>query len=209
MPTFRHDGKRLFQKEYRMLAFVPRWSIAPRLTQQSDAEHCFFVTLYASQLCDFFHVPAEQAVWIVGWALRHDAYEVWTGDPPGPAKHHFIDEAKLAAYIDRFAEQVEDFALYREKTQPDAHDHPDYLAFRDLALRIIKTADLLDECFFLRYELSLGNTLVKDIFNLSMDRLRAKIEEWGEETAEYLMRCIGIELGRIEGEGALIPSLKI
>lgn len=207
-----HDGRRLFHKDYRMLSFVPRWSIAPRLHGQSDAEHCFFVALYASQLCDFLGVPAEQTVWIVGWAIRHDAPEIWTGDPPGPAKAHFIDEAKLAAYIDRFAAHLEDFKVYRDMiSRISLEDSPNPLKWTDFraeTVRIIKVADLVDECFYLRYELAMGNVLVKDLFQLSLDRLRAKVEEWGTETAEYLMRCVQIELSKIETEGALIPTLK-
>lgn len=211
-----HDGKRMFAKDYRMLSFVPRWSIAPRLHQQSDAEHCFYVALYASQLCDFFSVPPEQAVWIVGWALRHDAPEIWTGDPPGPAKAHFIDEAKLAAYIDRFAQHVDDFKVYRDMINLDSLNWTSFndqnrtssKDFRTLVVRIIKVADLVDECFYLRYELAMGNVLVKDLFQLSLDRLRAKVEEWGTETAEYLIRCVQMELAKIETEGALIPTLK-
>lgn len=200
----------MFNKEYRMLSFVPRWSIAPRLHQQSDAEHCFFVVLYVSQLCDYFVIPPQESVMIIGWAIRHDAYEVWTGDPPGPAKHHFIDEKKLAAYIDRFAEQVEDFKGYRGYIYDPAREGTEdwYGKFKTQALRIIKVADLLDECFYLRYELAMGNVLVKDLFNLSFVRLREKMEEWGEGTAEYLMRCVQMELSRIETEGALIPALK-
>lgn len=198
-----HDGRRLFHKDYRMLSFVPRWSIAPRLHSQSDAEHCFFVVLYTSQLCDFFNVPAMEAVMILGWAIRHDAYEIWTGDPPGPAKAHFIDEAKLAAYIMKFGERVDDFAGYRGYI----YDPPS-TEFTQRAIRIIKTADLIDECFYLRYELAMGNTLVRDIFQLSLDRLRDKVEEWDTETAEYLMRCVQLELSKIETEGALIPALK-
>lgn len=195
-----------------MLSFVPRWSIAPRLHTQSDAEHCFFVTLYTSQLCDFLGVPAEQAVWIVGWAIRHDTHEIWTGDPPGPSKHHVIDEAKLTAYIDRFAEHVDDFKLYRHMiSHISLEDSPNPLGwtdFRQQAVRIIKVADLVDECFYLRYELAMGNVLVKDMFQLSLDRLRAKVEEWSTNIAEYLMRCVQMELSKIETEGALIPSLK-
>lgn len=205
-----HDGRRLFNKEYRMLSFVPRWSIAPRVTQQSDAEHCFFVALYTSQLCDWLGVKPEHAVWIVGWALRHDAYEVWTGDPPGPAKHMFIDENKMSAYIDMFAAQVEDFKVYRDAIwmSADLNISHDSTLFKGLAVRIIKVADLIDECFFLRYELAMGNSLVKDLFHLSLTRLEEKCGEWGEEVCEYLMRCVKQELSRVEGEGALIPSLR-
>jgi 5'-deoxynucleotidase YfbR-like HD superfamily hydrolase len=178
-----------------MLSFVPRWSIAPKLTQQSVAEHCFYVALYASQLCDYLGIPDDATNLIVCWALRHDAPEVWTGDPPGPAKQHFIDPVLLSAYVDRFASTVDDFDEYRGTVT-------------EQTARIIKIADLIDEVMYLRYELALGNTLVRDIYNLSLDRLRAKLGELGEQHSEYLMRCIQAQLSRIEAEGALIPALK-
>lgn len=185
-----------------MLSFVPRWSIAPRLTQQSDAEHCYFVALYTSQLCHLLQIP-EKVAWIaVGWALRHDAPEIWTGDPPGPAKKHFIDEEKHKAYVDQFAEHVHDFRDYRAAVFELSP------GMRDLILRVVKVADLMDECFYLRYELALGNSMVKDLYQLALDRLEAKVHEWGENIAMNLLFVIKRELSRVEGEGALIPSLK-
>lgn len=192
---FRTTGDPLFAKEYRMLAFVPRWGIAPRLTHQSVAEHSYYVALYADQLCDFLDVPWQEKTYIVGWALRHDGLETWTGDPPGPAKRYFVDEAKMQAYSDAFAEQVPDYGEYRRLATARA-------------VFVLKLADLIDEVMYLRFELSMGNSMVRDLYRLSLDGLRDRLDTLEEQQGEAIWTHVTHQLSRIESEGALIPPLR-
>src|SRR4051794_34145288 len=132
----------MFDKSYRLLAFVPRWGIAPRLTQQSVAEHSYYTALYSSQLCDLLDIEPAVKNAIVGYALRHDAYEVWTSDLPGPGKRYMLDSQKMTEYIQMFAERVPDYGRYKALMPSTG----------ELGQRILKAADLLDQVFYLTLE---------------------------------------------------------
>ena len=190
----------MFNKEYRLLSFVPRWGIAPRLTQQSVAEHCFYVALYSSQLCDrMSDLPPAYKNIIVGYALRHDAYEVWTSDMPGPGKRYILDERKMDEYIGMFAKIVPDYRDYRRLATG--------VKIEELASRIIKTADLLDEVFYLTMEFHMGNTLVENVLVHSRKRLWAKLSESADDFS--LKKTVEFELQRLVEEGARIPAMDV
>lgn len=199
------------RKEYRMLSFVERWGIAPRHHHQDVANHSYFVTLYSSVICHMLGVKLVDRVVVLDAALRHDAREAWESDIPGPAKRSLVDPAKVAAYEAKFADNMDE--QYR-MSMSDMNDKvyatramydngPDGFGVKD----ILKVADLLDEIFFLTFELNLGNNLVKDLYQREMIRLdQAAVALGGDKFAEELLTEVGVQIARIRDEGAVIPS---
>jgi hypothetical protein len=68
----------------RELAHVPRWCIVRTNRQQSVAEHAFFVTRYALNLCTVMGL--EPTTNFISYCLRHDDEELHSGDIPAPYK---------------------------------------------------------------------------------------------------------------------------
>lgn len=197
-------------KQYRMLAFVPRWGIAPRHHPQSVAEHSFFVVLYASEICHMLDIAAVYRGEVMDAALRHDAFEAWTSDPPGPAKRSITDPVKYNAYHKLFADGMG--YLYRR-----SQDFLTTGVVRTVAIAgdarlfsvkaIVKVADLIDEVFYLAFEQNLGNNMVRDLYQRELSRLdQAAIALAGDKFAEDLMGVVGAQIARIGEEGAQIPS---
>ena len=195
-------------KEYRMLSFVERWSIAPRHHHQSVAEHSFFVALYSSQLCDMLNISAEDRFIVLDCALRHDAREVWSSDIPGPAKRSLIDLQRAAIYYQHFDKGMD--LLYRQSMR---HRNRCVLSIVNgevlgsyAVVDIIKVADLIDEVFFLAIETQLGNQMVVGLYDKEWERLKQAAELLaGDEFTDILLVIVSNELDRLWTEGAVIP----
>lgn len=195
-------------KQYRMLSFVERWGIAPRHHHQSVTDHSYFVTLYCSQLCRLLDLTGHDTLRVLNYALRHDAFEVFISDLPGPAKRSIVDPQKLSRYHGKFADGMDD--AYREAM--DEADEPIYVADRKSTTRVrirdvVKVADLMDEVFFLAMEMNLGNNLVRGLYQKELSRLdQAAVLVGGDEFAGKLMEEVGKQVTRIGEEGAVIPT---
>jgi 5'-deoxynucleotidase YfbR-like HD superfamily hydrolase len=184
-----------FEKEYRMMSFVPRWAIAPRHRHQTLDSHSYYVTLYASQICDVIGVLPETKLAVLDYALRHDTFETWTSDVPGPAKRATVDPVRTEEYHGQFKAVNRDYARYAEPPIP-------------LVKLIVKAADMVDEIFFLKTEISMGNGMVHGLYERSKERLVQalnKIEEVRPGAAEILYRRLNEELERLVDKGAYIP----
>jgi putative nucleotidyltransferase with HDIG domain len=154
----------MFEREYRDLAFVPRWGIARTIRTQSVAEHSFYVAIYAEQLG--YWLGFDEG-FLAHAALYHDIDECFMSDIPGPVKRNISDKEKMGAY--RFSETQRRFGPQ--------------LILSDEIKSIIKCADLLDECFFLTDEIELGNKSVTPFLVNSMERLNRAWENlpWLED----------------------------
>lgn len=149
----------MFERELRDLAFVSRWAIARTIHRQSVAEHSYFVTIYALQLCQLLQIPRNDVLPVVVHSLTHDMDECFTGDIPGPAKRAIRDETKYDSYIKR---GIED----RFKWITGSPNYDTY------AIKIVKTANLIDEVLYLCSERQLGNQSVEAFYQDSIRRLR-------------------------------------
>lgn len=183
----------MFEKEYRMLSFVPRWAIAPRHNRQTVAEHSFYVALYASQICDVLGINLEDKAAILDYALRHDALEAWTGDIPGPAKRAIKNDASYAAYENQFAEKVPDYNQY---------NHP---------FLVVKLAGMIDEIFFLKTEIGMGNHMVYGLYNRSLERMWVVLKQLdsrhpGMGIKQQVFGALELEVDRLIEKGAYIPN---
>lgn len=149
-------GEFFFSSHLRMLAFVPRWQIAPRFRTQNVAEHSYFVALYTMQLLHYKPLwSAETCQVAIECALMHDVAEARTGDMPGPVKRAVIDRDKLKRYE---AEQLTTMGF-------DEIEYPEHV------LGLVKVADLIDELFHIVVEIAMGNSLLKPQEAITHSRL--------------------------------------
>lgn len=162
----------MFEREYRELSTVPRWTIIRTIQKQNVAEHSFYVALYAGQVADLIKWPGPRAV-LLDIALRHDLEEVYMSDIPGPSKRamvHDVDKYQQRCESENVRRFGED---YKNRTMmfwnlPDVEDQ---------VRAIIKVADLLDECFFLATDHQLGNRSTQMVFEKSLMRLQGAVEK--------------------------------
>jgi 5'-deoxynucleotidase YfbR-like HD superfamily hydrolase len=144
----------MFDARLRMLAFVERWNVAPRLHRQSVAEHSYFVALYAFEITVALGRHAILGD-ILPLALCHDLGEIVTGDMPGPAKRAIVDPVRLKEYEDDFLSEV---GMDYEPGEMDK--------------AIIKAADTIEAWFWLAMEVARGNQLMRDELYTAMGRAR-------------------------------------
>lgn len=195
-------------KEYRMLSFVQRWGITPRLHPQSVAEHCYFVTLYCSVICDMFKIVPHDRLRVLEYALRHDLQEIYTGDIPGPAKRALRLNPDLSNSFmsDRLGGD------YREVHRTARTQHL-YIAGGDSHVTphdVVKVADLIDELFYLKIESLMGNRMVEKLPAESDRRLARALEPFRRidpHQAKALITHVDEQLARLGREGAHLPPM--
>lgn len=165
----------MFDFQARLLATVPRWSIVPLVRKQSVAEHSFYVTLYAVQIAEFIGLGVEEQGHIARRALTHDMIETWTSDIPGPIKRQIVDRRAMPTLERDFNEK---FASFREI--------PLDSKFVYLMDKIIKVADIADECYMLQLDAMMGNQIIFTIlescrkrFKKACDALQATLQQLG------------------------------
>ena len=149
----------MFEREYRDLAHVPRWTIARVIRRQSVAEHSYFVALYAMQIADLIDRPVDMMGHLLWYALTHDLEECFTGDIPGTTKRSMTDNQGVR-HVMWIQNQL------RERFGPGIVPTPS-----EPEQKIVKVANLLDEVMYLAGEQQLGNLSVNALLDNSMDRL--------------------------------------
>lgn len=158
----------MFERELRDLCHVPRWNILRRSRQQNVAEHMYFVTIYALEIATFIEWEGDHLL-LARAALTHDIPEVWTGDPPGPAKHTIFDVDKTRTFEDTKMREI-------------FPEHFDYFRAEGQAKAILRVADRLDATLFLADEWNMGNRSVGSLsvastpFGSNKHRLMVAIE---------------------------------
>jgi len=165
-----------FPRELRDLAHVTRWNIARLIKEQSVAEHCFFVAIYAYEIADIANEEMSVNVdkgKIVMKALLHDIEESYTSDIPGPAKRNIIDRNMFNDYISVQSDErflgMSSYLIFK--------DYGENKSFNEYW--VLKIANLLDETCLLASELQMGNKSVKAYFKMSRKRLDEAIHSSG------------------------------
>lgn len=147
-------------RHQRMMSHVNRWGIAPRLGEQSIADHSYYVTLYSMWL---FHehvvTPVFTLADLLQHALLHDAAEIRTSDMPGPVKHQVCSIPNLAAFEDKVMLDVFDMGP----------EEPYIYGFNEIK-KVVKVADMTDEVMWVAWQLAMGNSLLRTQYNNSMRR---------------------------------------
>lgn len=157
-----------FEREYKDLAFVPRWGIIRQIKGQSVAEHSYYVALYADQICDILELDSATKILTIRYALYHDVEECFTSDIPGPVKRstkmnskHFVDQ--------EMSKRFGDVPYNVNDTLPKA---------------IVKVADCLDETLQMLLETSLGNKNLDSLIEQCKARLSWNLAHLNEQLPE-------------------------
>lgn len=174
---------KLFPPELRTASIVPRWSVVWTLTQDSVANHSFYVPFYAEAI-------GSAVEWLVDWAKEslentrdamgcwmalsymartHDLPELGMGDIVSPVKKEIIDRERFNQYELSFM-QEKLTGIYDTQSQALK-----LMGDRRVAemWTIIKAADRLDALLFLIGEQRMGNGVVSNLIRSAEDRLRA------------------------------------
>ena len=159
----------MFPYRERILAHVPRWVVVPHVRPQSVAEHSFYVALYTDKLCKMLWWNDLNTSMAVSYALRHDMYEVFSGDIPSPAKRILTSGDTVDAFNSHFAKSMP--ADYKDGT-PTGKIHD-----------VVKLADKLDEFFWLCTETGLGNRSVAALLMIVTADIYNKAHELGLPTS--------------------------
>lgn len=176
-----------FEREYREMSFVPRWSIARTLKPQSVAEHSYYVSLYASQIALMIRWPGDKGV-LLDYALRHDLEEVFMSDIPGPVKRSIRDESKMETFA---AGELDRRFGYDYRMSGVIIP----LDVQSQVKAIVKVADLLDEVFYLASEQQMGNKAVSNVLENSYERLRKAWHALCDMiNASHALRLHGVDL---------------
>lgn len=177
----------MFEREYRDLAHVPRWGITPTIKTQSVAEHSYYVTLYADQICHKLGLDDGQRGRVLRYALNHDRSESYMSDIPGPIKRAISNKED----VDKF-----------EKSE-DAKRFEMDIAVGGVVKAIISLADMMDEVSYWKKEESLGNQFAKTIEPELMRRLIDKAVKLGNLTNQN----VRLEIVRPFLEALSVPKL--
>lgn len=154
--------------DYRM-SVVKRWSVVETIRKQSVAEHSYNVAIMADRIARRLSDDLKLAHAAVLYALYHDKIESVTGDFPSYMKAH-VNEHPMSLLVDGLDEE--------ETNDGSAGDDP-------MVRFIVKCADYIDACVFLRMEISLGNRSVSYHLRHLEARFRRFIEaSQGELTAD-------------------------
>lgn len=135
-----------FEREWRDLNTLPRWSLVRVNRRQNLAEHSYYVALYAMQVAELIHWEGSAGA-LTRWALIHDAPELETGDIPGMTKDAVFDGAAMDALEQRVVSQK----------------FPKYQAWYNAPYpvrSIVKVADIMDAVMYICEEMQSGNKVM-------------------------------------------------
>lgn len=158
--------------DYRM-SVVKRWGVVQTIRTQNLAEHSFNVAVITDRIVTrlnrkFRDDPPLDNLAAIRYALHHDRKESITGDFPSYAKV-FVNEEGIVSRVPKYEDA--DF----EDDGPGPR-----IKF------VVKCADYIDACVFLRMEISLGNRSVTYHLRHLEARFRAFLAEaQAELTPDY------------------------
>lgn len=157
----------MFERDYRDLAHVPRWSIIPVIKRQSVAEHKYYVTLYCSHICHALDLGCSILIEAMRHGLEHDRSESYTSDIPGPVKRSVIDPEKEQWY--ELKEDLRRFTMQKYDTNK-------------VVVAIRKLADLMDEYAYWFEEGVLGNQRSAQMMTVIRPALKEAADKVGDLT---------------------------
>ena len=155
-----NEGFTIPQKVYN-LKFIQRYSITPRITNETVAEHSFFVATYVMELYKDYKFDLNKAVQM---AIIHDFAESFIGDITLSTKTmcpdlvEAVSNAEKEVMFQNFPSFI--YELYREYEQRTSVES-----------LIVKLADTLQVKQYAGNEIELGNNSItmRSIFSRAVD----------------------------------------
>lgn len=155
-----NEGFTIPQKVYN-LKFIQRYSITPRITNETVAEHSFFVATYVMELYKDYKFDLNKAVQM---AIIHDFAESFIGDITLSTKTmcpdlvEAVSNAEKEVMFQNFPSFI--YELYREYEQRTSVES-----------LIVKLADTMQVKQYAGNEIELGNNSVtmRSIFSRAVD----------------------------------------
>lgn len=155
-----NEGFTIPQKVYN-LKFIQRYSITPRITNETVAEHSFFVATYVMELYNDYKFDLNKAVQI---AIIHDFAESFIGDITLSTKTmcpdlvEAVSNAEKEVMFQNFPSFI--YELYREYEQRTSVES-----------LIVKLADTMQVKQYAGNEIELGNNSItmRSIFSRAVD----------------------------------------
>ena len=155
-----NEGFTIPQKVYN-LKFIQRYSITPRITNETVAEHSFFVATYVMELYKDYKFDLNKAVQM---AIIHDFAESFIGDITLSTKTmcpdlvEAVSNAEKEVMFQNFPSFI--YELYREYEQRTSVES-----------LIVKLADTMQVKQYAGNEIELGNNSIKmrSIFSRAVD----------------------------------------
>lgn len=155
-----NEGFTIPQKVYN-LKFIQRYSITPRITNETVAEHSFFVATYVMELYNDYKFDLNKAVQM---AIIHDFAESFIGDITLSTKTmcpdlvEAVSNAEKEVMFQNFPSFI--YELYREYEQRTSVES-----------LIVKLADTMQVKQYAGNEIELGNNSItmRSIFSRAVD----------------------------------------
>lgn len=155
-----NEGFTIPQKVYN-LKFIQRYSITPRITNETVAEHSFFVATYVMELYKDYKFDLNKAVQM---AIIHDFAESFIGDITLSTKTmcpdlvEAVSNAEKEVMFQNFPSFI--YELYREYEQRTSVES-----------LIVKLADTMQVKQYAGNEIELGNNSItmRSIFSRAVD----------------------------------------
>nr|DAK47734.1 MAG TPA: putative hydrolase [Caudoviricetes sp.] len=155
-----NEGFTIPQKVYN-LKFIQRYSITPRITNETVAEHSFFVATYVMELYNDYKFDLNKAVQM---AIIHDFAESFIGDITLSTKTmcpdlvEAVSNAEKEVMFQNFPSFI--YELYREYEQRTSVES-----------LIVKLADTMQVKQYAGNEIELGNNSItmRDIFSRAVN----------------------------------------
>ncbi len=155
-----NEGFTIPQKVYN-LKFIQRYSITPRITNETVAEHSFFVATYVMELYKDYKFDLNKAVQM---AIIHDFAESFIGDITLSTKTMCPDLVEAVVNVEKevmfqnFPSFI--YELYREYEQRTS-----------IESLIVKLADTMQVKQYAGNEIELGNNSItmRSIFSRAVD----------------------------------------
>lgn len=139
------DNLEQYLLETYRLKNVIRYNCRNKLKAESVAEHSFYVTLFALQLCDKYHLSDDIKLNCLVKALLHDMPEIELNDITHDVKDKLNLRAMLKHYEDKY--YTDNFQMYVNIMNNE----------NEIVDAVIKLADAMSVYQYTLNELNLGN----------------------------------------------------
>lgn len=153
--------KLMFDADFDELNNMIRWNGANRIKDETVAHHSFLVALYTRIICEEMNLTESLKLQATTYAIFHDFDEMFTGDINHNVKYNDLNGKEIR-------EGIKDFIQSRTELKFQEENATNQLFKKSMGesdefvKSLVKIADWLSMCFYLKKEISLGN---KSMYN--------------------------------------------